>query len=118
MVHHQSRIESIETLQQEIEDRGQLHCFSSKELERLKRPNAIRSLCARYLAKTMIHQALHWDVSMTEISIENNRLGAPDLQFLSAKAEQCIQASGVRKIHLSFSHTKEYVGVLLIIDYF
>lgn len=113
-----SCIETLAHIQDEISNRVFDECFTPDELARFQHPNAFRSLFARYLAKKMILTALGSGLCMTDISIENNTYGAPLVQADTGEAKAYFKQTGIRKIHLSFAHSREWIGVFLIIDYF
>ncbi len=114
----QSRMMATATIRAKLLECGLTQCFSESELTRLDKTSGYRSLCARYLVKEMIIDAIGTGILMKDMSIENNEFGAPQLQLLSNEVEEYIQSKGIKEIHLSYSHSRSWIGAFLIIEYF
>lgn len=97
-----------------IMEKGIEAYFTVSEIDRLSRPSGIRSLCVRYLAKSMLLEALGNDFSFTDISIGNSPEGAPIVEYGNNGIEVRLKELGIQKIFLSFTHTRKMVGVFMI----
>ena len=77
-----------------------------------------RHYAARFAAKEAFMKALgigwRYGISFTEIEIENNDLGKPEL-FLKGKAKKMADKLGVKEIHVSISHLKDLACAYVVI---
>ena len=113
MIREISRKALISDLYNDMLEKGYETLISAEELQRYQRPEALRSLCVRYLAKRTLLEELALNLQLNRISILNDEQGAPFLRI----DDDDQQSHGVRRILLSLSHSRKWVGVLIIIDY-
>lgn len=87
------------------------YCESQKQNE--------QNYAARYAAKEAFFKALgtgwRYGMQYQNIEIKNNELGKPEI-FLSGKAKEFATKNTFSKIHVSFSHLKEIVNAIVIIE--
>ena len=80
--------------------------------------NAAQSLAARFAAKEALGKALGTglkNISLNDILVVNDSNGKPQLK-LSGSAEEKLQESGARKIHISLSHEKKNAIAMIILE--
>ena len=99
---------SIEKLLSEIENYKQEELFFEEEISRYANKKSKGSLTARYLIKKILINEYN-SLKFSDISILNNSTGKPVLNINNLKTD-------IEKIHISISHTKEDVAVLIVID--
>jgi phosphopantetheinyl transferase (holo-ACP synthase) len=90
--------------------------FSNRELQAFSFPINAGSLAGRYLIKRTISNYLNDDRYIHEIEILNNEFGKPDI-MLGENILSCIELSGIKKIHCSISHSKNFVTAMTIFSY-
>jgi holo-[acyl-carrier protein] synthase len=93
--------------------------FSQTELEYCHKKTQAQCLAARFAAKEAFMKALGtgWTagVSFSEIQLVNNEKGKPTLQ-VSGKTEKILTKLGIKSIHVSVSHIKEYALAYVILE--
>ena len=63
-----------------------------------------------------LHLAVSKDgMKWTEISVENDELGKPEIK-LEGKTRENFEKKSNKHIHLSISHTKEYAVAFVVVD--
>lgn len=81
--------------------------------------NAVERYTARFAAKEATFKALQasWDegVSWRDFEVIAQPGGAPRME-LSGGAARIAEGKGVKRIHLSFSHTKHYVTAVAVLE--
>lgn len=87
------------------------YCESQKQNE--------QNYAARYTAKEAFFKALgtgwRYGMQYQNIEIRNDKLGKPEI-FLSGKAKDFATKNSFKNIHVSFSHLKEIVNAIVIIE--
>lgn len=116
-------ITSIIRFQQNIDEHGQR--FVDKILSESEKPlyektnQKAQYLASRFAAKEALAKALgtgfQEGVSMPSISILHNEKGRPYFE-LTGKALDLAQAMGVKQLHLSISHEKEFALAFVILS--
>lgn len=101
-------------------DRALRRLFTSAEIERCGRSRApAESLAARFAAKEAFFKAMGtgWGCGLgwTEIEVLSSASGAPSIR-LSGAAQRLADDRGVRKIHLSLTHTEAFASAYLILE--
>ncbi|MCK9558169.1 MAG: holo-ACP synthase [Candidatus Cloacimonadaceae bacterium] len=94
--------------------------FSSAEIEYCSsKANPAQSFAARFAAKEAFLKSLGtgWDqgISWQEIEVMNDNQGKPDIR-LCGKAKELAEQKGIRLIHLSLSHEKQYAVASVIAE--
>lgn len=89
--------------------------FTKGELEQAKTKNSIKSLGARYLIKEKLKELLNDEFSFLDVEIINDKTGKPIISYKS-NFDKKLKASGINKIEISISHSKNQVASLLIIE--
>ncbi len=86
---------------------------------RRKRHNADESFAARFSAKEAAAKALGTGISRgiawTEIEVRRNPGQPPTLHF-SGRAAQRAMALGVRRSHLSLSHSRDFAIATVVLE--
>jgi holo-[acyl-carrier protein] synthase len=94
--------------------------FSQREIEYCQR-KAISAIhfAARFAAKESFLKSLGiglgMGVALREIEVINDSQGKPDL-VLHGQAQQLIREQGIRKVHLSLTHTSECAAAVVILE--
>jgi holo-[acyl-carrier protein] synthase len=94
--------------------------FSQREIEYCQR-KAISAIhfAARFAAKESFLKSLGiglgMGVALKEIEVINDPQGKPDL-VLQGQAQQLIRERGIRKVHLSLTHTSECAAAVVILE--
>lgn len=94
--------------------------FSQREIEYCQR-KAISAIhfAARFAAKESFLKSLGiglgMGVALREIEVINDSQGKPDL-VLQGQAQQLIRERGIRKVHLSLTHTSECAAAVVILE--
>lgn len=91
--------------------------FITSELNEYDNGNSYNRLAARFLAKEIILGQLNTGNDFSEISILNDRYGKPLPEF-TGKTAAAIRLQGLKKIHLSLSHSKKLAAAFVIFEYF
>jgi phosphopantetheinyl transferase (holo-ACP synthase) len=112
-----SRKAFISDLYKDMLEKGYETLFSDEELRLYQRPEALRSLCARYLTKMALSEELSGEIQFNRVSILNDEQGAPFLSMGEDDQQRLFKDKGIRRILLSLSHSRNWAGVLIIIDY-
>ena len=76
------------------------------------------SLAARFAAKEAFLKALGTGLRegrLQDIEVENDALGAPRLR-VQGRWLELLEEKGVKKIHVSLSHTKEYATAFCLLE--
>ncbi|MDD2506686.1 MAG: holo-ACP synthase [Candidatus Cloacimonetes bacterium] len=94
--------------------------FSSAEIEYCSsKASPAQSFAARFAAKEAFLKSLGtgWDqgISWQEIEVMNDNQGKPDIR-LCGKAKELAEQKGIRLIHLSLSHEKQYAVASVIAE--
>lgn len=94
--------------------------FSEKEIEYCEsKVKKAQHYAARFASKEAFFKAIGtgWrkGMSWTDISIENNELGKPDIK-LTGETLKYFNKSGYKSITLSISHSKEYAVGFVIVE--
>lgn len=85
-------------------ERFRTRVFTTEEIAYcMRRRNAAESFAARFAAKEAMMKALGRAYSWREIEVIRGK-GAPSLR-VHGRAQERAQALGIRRIHLSLSHT-------------
>jgi holo-[acyl-carrier protein] synthase len=85
-------------------DRFRTRVFTDEEVAYCtRRRNAAESFAARFAAKEAMMKALGRAYGWREIEVIRGK-GAPSLR-LHGRAQECAAALGIRRIHVSLSHT-------------
>jgi holo-[acyl-carrier protein] synthase len=83
------------------------------------RANPAQSFSARFAAKEALMKALGtgWDngISWLEIEVLNNEFGKPAISLSGTCAEAAL-SMGIKRLHLSLSHEKEYAIAYLVAE--
>jgi holo-[acyl-carrier protein] synthase len=116
-------IASIGRFQENIDKHGER--FAGKILAMSEKPYYEQSnqkaqyLASRFAAKEALAKALGTGfrdgLIMPDIAILSNEIGRPYLQ-LSGKAQELAQSLGVKDLHLSISHEKEFALAFVILS--
>jgi phosphopantetheine--protein transferase-like protein len=88
--------------------------FSNRELEKFSFPQNARSLAGRYLIKRTVCDYIKEPGKMSEIEIINNDFGKPEV-LLGADILNAIELAGIKKIHCSISHSKNFITGMTIL---
>lgn len=103
--------------------------FGARFLEKIYTPaeiafcegkaNAVERFTARFAAKEATFKALQasWEegIAWKDFEVIAQPGGAPRME-LSGGALRLSEGKGVRRIHLSFSHTKQYVTAVAVLE--
>ena len=75
------------------------------------------SYAARFAAKEAVFKAFGTGIftKLTEVEILNNELGQPEI-FLHGKAELYAKKTGVEKIFLTLSHSKDFATAVALTE--
>jgi phosphopantetheine--protein transferase-like protein len=90
--------------------------FSTRELQAYSFPNNARSLAGRYLIKKTICNYVKEYGYNHEIEILNNEFGKPEV-LLGENILSLIDLAGIKKIHCSISHSKNFIAAMTIFCY-
>jgi holo-[acyl-carrier protein] synthase len=90
--------------------------FSNRELQTFSFPNNAGSLAGRYLIKRTLSNYLNDDMYIHELEILNNELGKPEV-LLGENIRSSVDFAGIKKIHCSISHSRNFVTALTIFSY-
>lgn len=90
--------------------------FSNRELKAFSFPVNAGSLAGRYLIKRTISNYLNDDRYVHEIEILNNELGKPEV-MLGENILSSVDLAGIKKIHCSISHSKNFVTAMTIFSF-
>lgn len=88
--------------------------FSNWELKKFSFPENARSLAGRYLIKRTICDYIKEPGKMHEIEIVNDDFGKPEV-LLGANILNAIEFAGIKKIHCSISHSKNFITGMTIL---
>jgi holo-[acyl-carrier protein] synthase len=81
--------------------------------------NSTERFAGRFAAKEACMKALghgiRQEVWFTQIEVLNDANGAPYVQ-VSGEAERVLNAKGVKRIHVSITHTKNTAGAVVILE--
>lgn len=92
--------------------------FLSKYFTEKEKILELKSIAANFAAKEAFSKALGTGVrgfSLNEIEVLRDELGAPFI-VLYGNAEKFVKAKGVKKVHVSVSHSKEYATAVVILE--
>ena len=102
--------ERIKNLKKRFGDKVLEYLFTRSELDySLSKVNWHQHCAARFAGKCACFQAMRWDKwrDYRSVEIEKDNLGAPFLT-VSGRALNRLNEMGVKKIHLTLTHTNEY----------
>ncbi|MFP4023396.1 MAG: holo-ACP synthase [Thiohalospira sp.] len=89
--------------------------FIEDEIKSSEDKNIIKSLGARYLIKKSIIDFLGVTVGYHDIEIQNEQSGKP-VVTIKGKVKEDLSERNIQKVHVSISHSKHYVSVLVILE--
>lgn len=101
-------------------DRFTERYFSQHEIDYCRR-KAVPGIhfAARFAAKESFLKSLGiglgMGVKLKDIQVINDQQGKPDL-ILAGQAQYLINERGIRKVHLSLTHTSEYAAAVVILE--
>lgn len=108
----ESKIQSTSFLDKIYTKKEQDYCVA-------KNKEAVASFAARFAVKEAFMKALGTGyaegVSFTETEVVVNEKGAPGLE-LSGETKKIASTKGVKAIHVSISHEKEYALAFVILE--
>lgn len=90
--------------------------FSDRELKAFSFPINAGSLAGRYLIKRTICDNIKEHGYMHEIEILDNESGKPEV-LLGENIHSSIDSAGIKKIHCSISHSRNFVTAMTIFCY-
>lgn len=113
-------IKRIETAMQKGSDRFRIRIFTDREVEYCeKKRKKYQHYAARFAAKEAAMKALgtglRKGIGFAEIELINKVSGEPGL-FFYGKAREILDASGVREISVSVSHSNDYAVAMVVLS--
>jgi holo-[acyl-carrier protein] synthase len=111
----------IERIKKAVQTRPKLveRVFTRNEIDYCQsRGDFYISLAARFSAKEAVAKALGTgirDFNLQDIEVVNNSLGKPDINIYGKALEKANEL-GVRKIHVSLSHCREYAVAMVVLE--
>ncbi len=89
--------------------------FIEDEIKSSEDKNIIKSLGGRYLIKKSIIDFLGVKDGYHDIEIQNEQSGKPVI-IVKGKIKEDLSERKIQKIHVSISHSKHFVSVLVILE--
>ncbi len=109
------QVKSLDEIEEILFKHADDYYFIDKEIKSVEYKNTIKSLGARYLIKKSILEFLVLGDEYNDIEIENEETGKPIVNC-TGKVAEAIKNNDIRHIHVSISHSKNYVTTLVIIE--
>lgn len=114
------QIERVWALLQRKGDRALGRLFTAAEAGRCRASrHPAESFAARFAAKEALFKALGtgWGKggAWTDVEVVSTPSGAPELR-LSGRAAQAAEARGVRRIHLSLTHSGDTAAAVVVLE--
>ncbi|HAF28758.1 MAG TPA: hypothetical protein DCG75_06890 [Bacteroidales bacterium] len=115
MIREIVKTKSIEEIEEILFKQTDDYYFIEKELKSVEHKNTIKSLGARYLIKLSILEFLKLTKEFNDIEIENEESGKPILIF-KGEVKDKLKENGISNVHVSISHSKNYISTLVILE--
>lgn len=114
------RIERVTGVLERKGQRALSRFFTAAERERCRSSrHPPESFAARFAAKEAFYKALGTGVGIagawTEVEVVNDGSGAPSIR-LSGRAAQAAAERGVRRVHLSITHTDDTAAAFVVLE--
>ncbi|MDY6800352.1 MAG: hypothetical protein SVU94_03915 [Bacteroidota bacterium] len=108
-------IKSVEDIEAVFFNQTDDFYFIEDEIKSLENKNIIKSLGGRYLIKKSIIDFLGLKEGYHDIEIQNGPKGKPVVK-VQGNVKDILLERDIKKIHVSISHSKHYISVLVILE--
>ena len=107
-------IKSVEDIEAILFKQADDYYFIQDEIKSSENKHIIKSLGARYLIKKCIIDFLGFKDGYHDIEIQNEPTGKP-VVTVKGRVKEVLSECNIKRIHVSISHSKHYVSVLVIL---
>jgi phosphopantetheine--protein transferase-like protein len=118
MIIRKDKTAGITEINLQFQQSGLSFFFTDDEIQRYNNTGNNNSLAARFIAKQIIVEHFKMNDCFHEIDIFNDEFGKPFLKFSGEIANRVVTEKNLKSIHISLSHTRKYVTVFIIFEYF
>lgn len=108
-------VKSVEEIEVVLFKQTDDYYFIENEIKSSENKNIIKSLGGRYLAKKSILDYLGLKDEYHDIEIQNEQNGKPVVS-VKGKVKAVLSERNIQKVHISISHSKNFVSVLIILE--
>lgn len=108
-------IKSVEDIEAILFEQADDYYFIENEIKTSENKHIIKSLGARYLIKKSIIDFLGLNQGYHDIEIKNGPKGKPVVK-VQGNIKEILLERDIQKIHVSISHSKQYISVLVILE--
>ncbi|MFO7828260.1 MAG: hypothetical protein R6V23_06550 [Bacteroidales bacterium] len=108
-------VKSVEQIEAVLFKQTDDYYFIENEIKSSENKNIIKSLGSRYLAKKSILDYLDLKDEYHDIEIQNEQNGKP-VVTVKGRVKEVLSKRNIQKVHISISHSKNYVSVLVILE--
>ena len=116
------QIDRIEKLLNQFEEKTLKRLFTPTEIARADKStcaeNKIRTFAKRFAAKEAVSKALGTGlgkIGLTDIEVQNQSTGQPQI-VLHGAAQIFAQTHGIKRVHISLSHSEVYAIATAIVE--
>ena len=118
MIIRKEKTAGITEINKQFQQSGIDFFFTSGELLHYKNQKNNNSLAVRLLAKQIIIEHFEMNDCFQDITILNDEFGKPFPEFTGELAKKIEIERDLKFIHISLSHSRNYVAVFIIFEYF
>ncbi len=108
-------IKSVQEIEAILFKQADDYYFIQDEIKSSENKHIIKSLGARYLIKKSIIDFLGLNEGYHDIEIKNDPKGKPVVK-VQGNIKEILLERDIQKIHVSISHSKQYISVLVILE--
>jgi phosphopantetheinyl transferase (holo-ACP synthase) len=118
MIIRKDKTAGITEINKQFQQSGIDFFLTSAELLHYKNQKNNNSLAVRLLAKQIIIEHFKMADCYHEIAILNDEFGKPFPEFTGELAKKIELEKDLKSIHISLSHSRKYVAIFIIFEYF
>ncbi|HSH52273.1 MAG TPA: hypothetical protein VK982_11180 [Bacteroidales bacterium] len=108
-------IKSVQEIEAIFLNQANDYYFIEDEIKSSENKHTIKSLGARYLIKKSIIDFLDIKDGYHDIEIQNEPGGKP-VVIVKGRVEKVLSERKIQRVHVSISHSKHYISVLVILE--